>query len=640
MSDRTTAQIVAAVREGADVGAFELGAIDWDVVVAELGNGPYTADLFVAICNVAGDRLETPDLLARLLSDLTDVAATQECVQALCAMPPPRAAIRQCFASLQGLVSDRNRHYGVRAAALRGALYLAQSDPPSLRRLEGDLLAIDIADEPNFLRHVAAVLGLLASRRPDTDMLDVLRSLASVSVAADEAALALGFVDLAAALGEGDRVRAIARFSAASRWFSVASATKDRAEARLLSGVLEVVLGFAEGRKPSELQKSLSTLREALFEYVAKTTVRDGRPSDLSWIGLRTVEAAHWGALGVAVCRLADNLDRAGWLHPIVVIENELFMLLSASRTLFRHDDQGGFEAAISPRIETSFAADRARLSILEQWLGEKRSGAWAAEAARLHRGVRDRLEAVAGRNPSEAAGVTSTLAAIDSAEGVNAAERTEIRQLIAAAGRMLTSASVDPIIDEILEVMLGKLRRNADFVRYSRCAALFAEILLVTLRFVCATDGVQRDISNDYLFDLDRLGPHEKELQRHYMSAIRLTSLARLAIKEPQDVGGGRADVQFSFEGHTVVTECKRTIIDEGNAGAASRYGTQASAYQSSSVTFAALLVLDLVNRGGGAEHIRNRASIEFVSRNGTEYALAVFRVQGRRKGPSRQKS
>ena len=482
------------------------------------------------------------------------------------------------------------------------------------------------------------MLGLLAARRPDADTIEVLRSLASVSSAGDEAASALGFVDLAAALGDGNRERAIGRFSAARQWF-VEAAAADRPEARLLSGVLEIVLGFAEGKQPSELKTLLPALREAIFEHVARTAFNDGRPSDLSWVGLRAVEAVHWGTVGLAVSRLADSLDRAGWLHPIIVIETELFMLLSASRTLFRRDDQGGFEAAISPRIETSFAADRAKLSVLEQWLGEKRSGAWAAEAARLHRGVHERLEAVAGRNPNEAVGVTSTLAAIDSFEGIAADERAEIRELIATAEQMFVAVAFDPIIDELLHSMLRELRRNADFVKYVRCALLFIEILRVTLRFVDSTDRIQKDMASGYLFDLANPGPQEKELQRHYLSVIRLSSLAKLVVKEPQDVGGGRADVQFLFEGHTVVTECKRTFHDEGSSGAATRYGTQAAAYQTASVTFAALLVLDLVDRGGGAEHIRDRASIEFVTRNGTEYALAVFRVQGRRRGPSRQK-
>ena len=109
MGDRATTQLIAAVREGADFGPLALAAIDWDVVVEELGDGPYTADLFVAIRDAAGDQPEAPDLLARLLSDLSDVAATQECVSALCAMArhrPQFANASLAFAGWPWIAAD------------------------------------------------------------------------------------------------------------------------------------------------------------------------------------------------------------------------------------------------------------------------------------------------------------------------------------------------------------------------------------------------------------------------------------------------------------------------------------------------------------------------------------------------------
>ncbi|MBU3890677.1 hypothetical protein FM996_03265 [Methylosinus sporium] len=96
---------------------------------------------------------------------------------------------------------------------------------------------------------------------------------------------------------------------------------------------------------------------------------------------------------------------------------------------------------------------------------------------------------------------------------------------------------------------------------------------------------------------------------------------------------------MQFLHGRMTIVCECKRTFANEGNDRAAIRFGGQLTAYQLSSVTFSALLILDLFDRRGSSEHLRNRASVEFVMHEGTEYALAIFRLQGRRKSPSKLK-
>jgi hypothetical protein len=88
------------------------------------------------------------------------------------------------------------------------------------------------------------------------------------------------------------------------------------------------------------------------------------------------------------------------------------------------------------------------------------------------------------------------------------------------------------------------------------------------------------------------------------------------------------------------LVTECKRTFDNLTNKEALVAFGAQLVGYQISSVTFSALLILDLYDRVGSMQHIRDRVSVEKITPHGDRsYSFAVFRVQGHRKSPSAQK-
>jgi hypothetical protein len=149
------------------------------------------------------------------------------------------------------------------------------------------------------------------------------------------------------------------------------------------------------------------------------------------------------------------------------------------------------------------------------------------------------------------------------------------------------------------------------------------------------------RDISRStkYLFTDPGDEPLEAAIEADYMTAVRLSSLSRLCTRQPQEVGGGRADLQFAYCGYTLVTEAKRSFDDHTNSEALAHFGGQLVAYQVSSVTFSALLILDLFPRGGSMQQIRDRVSVEEAAPFGKLHSFAVFRVQGHRKSPSRLK-
>lgn len=58
-------------------------------------------------------------------------------------------------------------------------------------------------------------------------------------------------------------------------------------------------------------------------------------------------------------------------------------------------------------------------------------------------------------------------------------------------------------------------------------------------------------------------------------------------------------------------VAELKKTDDDLSLGGMVDKFGLQATAYQRTNVTFCILMVLDLVDRGGGSDHLRNMIGV-----------------------------
>jgi hypothetical protein len=635
-----TRALIDSLRRG---GALAVGpdeAIDWACVVDEVGDGPLSGDVFEAICGLS-DPPVRERAIRILLAKLRDPGGAQEVVALLCGgLDVPDDLLRPTFDGLSALTFERQNHYGVRAAARKGALYLAQGTAAWLYRLQGGLLELTTSDDPPFLRHAAAVVSVVASRRPDPPFVELLRNLFAVPEASDEAAFGLGLVLLAQALGTRERAEALSLFDESRSWFAKASANnEDRSDAGLFSATVGILLDFSNGVEPAEIQGSLKIVEQHLLDYLSTHLTNDSRPPDRSWIGLRTTEAVHWATLSLKLTEMAGSFAREAWLDGIRVIEEQLFHILTASRTLFNRTSHGGIEAVTGPRIETSFLKQKAHLAVLDEWLATKQQSPWHEQAQVFRSGVQKQLESAISRRSFEAASASSTLAALETIGGLSDTDRLEISSLIAGAEREFNLQATDPIADGILQSMIGDLWQNEDFRHHGGARSLFVEILLVTIKFVINCDNAQVSPATEYLFTKPDDKPLEKAIQTDYMNAIRLSNLSRFCTLEPQGIGSGRADVHFSYLGYNLVNECKRTSENLTNTEALLAFGGQLAGYQVSSVTFSALLVLDLYDRAGSAQNVRDRVSVETASPHGERsYSFAVFRVQGHRKSPKFQ--
>ena len=66
-------------------------------------------------------------MLRLFIGNLRDPGGAQEVVALLCGgLEVPEALLKSLFDGLRALAFERQKHYGVRAAALKGALYLGQ----------------------------------------------------------------------------------------------------------------------------------------------------------------------------------------------------------------------------------------------------------------------------------------------------------------------------------------------------------------------------------------------------------------------------------------------------------------------------------------------------------------------------------
>jgi hypothetical protein len=635
-----TMDFIGVLRRDGPINWSRTDVIDWQAVIDELGDGPYSANVFQAAAKFP-DLAAAQSAIRALVRGVSDPGAAQEIVAVVCAgFLVPAELLEPLFEDLEHVSFRGNAHYGVRSATLKGALYLSQGRASWQYRLQGQLLEIKLTDDPHFLRHAANVISIFASIRPEPHFIELLRQLSSIPEASDEAAVGLGAVLLAQALGTPTRDEALSLFSESRSWFALASLEgADRADAKLFSDAVGILLDFGNEANGSKIAGSVEAIKTNLFEHLSIVLDGDGRPPDKSWIGLRTTELAHWATLSVKISQLTESLKRDVWLDVVRVIEEQLFHILTASRTIFNRGRDGGVEAVTGPLIKTEFLKRKSHLSMLDEWLEQREQSPWRDKAMAFRTSIRAELDAAVLRSPFDAADVSSISAALKSIEGISDRDKEELDAISAAAEREFSFQANDPLANDILRGMLARLLGNADFVAHKVARNLFLAILQATIKFVIHCDNVQTSKMTAYLF-VAKKPPVEKDLQMHYMSAIDQSPLQRIANLEPQGVGGGRADVQFKLAGFTLVTECKRTFKDMKNEESLLSFGGQVAGYQASNVSFSALLILDLYDRGGGAQNFRDRISVETANPHGDrEFSVAVFRVQGHRRPPSKLK-
>lgn len=635
-------RLLAAVKQGGDFDLAMLSIGQMDEALRTVSDGPATVHLFIWAC---GHRQahEARRIALRIIETTTDPGVMAEIVAFLTrGTDLDQEMGRSLWQAFLNRADDRDAHYGVRSQALYGAMFLAQGERSLLRRFQGTLLDISRDDDSRYLRHVARIAGAVLAHEPDDDLRGLLDSLLSVETARDEAAMELGLDALRGGLDEVTHDKALAAFQRAKACFATAYAEGDeRIDAYLYSRCLDVLVNFQTGDVSSDIAEQIRGIREAAFEYAGYLASSDRAADTRSWLGSATRERIHWSVLALRLASLDLSFQRSAWLRAAAVIEQELLWVYTASHSIFERDHDGGLEAVLQPRIIGTLQKELVYLEYLDQWIEENKGSERLPDAEAMRSEVAAARERSVLRHPPDAATVPPMVAAALSMGQVPAEHQRDVIARIQANVLARAAEASSPAINAIVSQVVAELEQNQFFASYTKVRQVMEAIVLVTTLFAANRHdvGISTNPSAAYLFRRDENDlPQEQELQRDYYEFLASSVLAGWCRAEVRDLGGGRADILFTSDGVRIVAELKRTMLNCTQERLVDEFGLQAVSYQTTSVTLALLMVLDLFDRGGGQQHLIEQISVHRKTPKWgtTEYSVVLFRIQGRRKMPS----
>lgn len=633
-------QFVEASRCGVSIKLEGHSATELAALSADLADTPESAELFRALSDSRSAVCLTEAV--SLVTNATDPGVVAEIVRLFtAATPQDEGFIRRLHTTLLEKSGSRGLHHATRSQSLLGALYLSQKRTPLLRRLQSHLLDIDLKDDEEYLCHVARITGLVLTHVQDDELLSMLEALVAVPGAEDEAAFALGQLAVAAALDTHDRPAALLAFHRAHDYMQQAiAASEHRQDAALYQTCLNVLLTFQEGRQDRHLGEMLVELSKAAFEYAACLLPSDRQIDRDSWLGASLLEGLRWSALATRLAQLDVSLLKKAWLNAARVIEEELCKVFEASRSILLHTSSGGIEALVRPRIVGSIQENTNQLDVLDQWLEENNDSLDTPIAMKIRANITSAMEAALYRNPTRAAAAPATAAEILAKVSLPTELVASATQALEVAISTLNLAVTDPFVVEVFESIHKQLLNNPDYCHADR-QQFFIQILYYTLSFVASRENQTPSAVTgiNYLFNRSTDHPPiEADLHKDYFGFLQATPLRELTQREATGVAHGRVDVHFTRNAVKTVAELKKTHDDLTLIELVDKFGLQTTAYQRTNVTFCILMVLDLVDRGGGSDHLRNLVTVHQKTppSGKAEYSVVVLRVQGRKRPPS----
>lgn len=618
-------RLVNALESGERITLDDIGgAATVELVVDELRRSPLLPEVVRLVVEAMQPSAVavSPDglapLLAALVGGVEDDIVLHEIVGVI-----DRSRIRsplldaQLLGGLLLLVQNHALAFTTRAFALDGAFRLANATTASRYSLLAVLVALSTDDDPRFLRLAAKIVGVAHSHWKAEGLLDLLRRLATIADVAEEALFEVGVAELSSGLDSTTRQHAVECFVAARGTFGEVLAHRpDRPDAHLYATALEGLLGFAEGASATEI----GHLADRISRCAAELVIWHASDDDPPWLGARFAEMAAWRTLAVRLGTLAARLDEEAWYEPAAVIEQEILVAYTASRTMLFRDRDGGIESVVSPRIEAG--AGRKRV-LLQHWLKRNQGTELAGAATRLLAA----LEQTGSRGaPSEWA--------VEAPPGRVVHLPRPLESLL-----RLQDVAGFPHQTEIIERCSDVLTGVADY-HVNSVRDLFDAVMLMTLRFLSSRMDLSVATSGrvDYLFEYPRgTPPHERRLQEDFQDFMSSMLLGILDTERP-NVAGGRADVVFAKPPHRLVVEVKRELQDASFEALFRAYQGQAAEYQNTNIRLGLLLVLDLTEKPSGAVHITEQVEARLVQRPGENQrrGLVAVRVPGNRPRPS----
>ncbi|SFS78161.1 hypothetical protein [Saccharopolyspora flava] len=614
--------------------------------------GPQAPEVAAALA----DRAEIAEFIEGV-ADQRSLLALAGTVDALLASPQVvrEHGTRLHDVLLRDLDSVRLRSPLIAAARLAGAVRLAIADVVPPFAVLGALTGFPAEAPEEFTEALPRLIGAAMDRwagepaitAPLRAALERLRHDEAASV---DAAFELACDQLRAALAASEVPDVLAALTEArARFATVDAAEQARHDARAHAAACDAVLAFAAGDR-SRLAEAAEELAAALDQRAAWLRGTHRSP----WLRPRHAADGAWRRLVLllrnAADRLAETVCMDVWEALGAVLE--AYAQVRALQPLPGARAEG-LAVVVEPAIENAVLRDRSRLAALRRAVAEVS----AAEdpplppaAARL---LLERVEAAGtdGPEPTREPGTAAVsrahrvapalvrvLGERDAAGLTEALTDDDLRLLegVVHSGELARSRTAHPVLDPLLERLLGQLAAAPEFT--GRVRATFGLLLEQTLRFLLsradlgtATWGLGEDYRRELRDGEPR--PRESALQRDYHQWLATGQLGGLVAVESGDVARGRADVTTSFGALRYVTEVKRELRDASRERVEAAHLAQAAEYAGANAAFGQLLVLDLTPHPRGTPRVDERV---WLARHGGR-CVVVGVVTGNRPAPHR---
>jgi hypothetical protein len=392
-------------------------------------------------------------------------------------------------------------------------------------------------------------------------------------------------------------------------------------------------LAVVDGEDAAAVADASRNVRELVLLRVAWQA-----PGRLSgWLGDSSVAEGAWWFVSEALAGAARELSDDVWLNAAASLEAIAHGYRAARVARVLPKEAPGLAAIIEPRITSTFIRFNYRLDALSKWAAELRESPELAGAVAPLQGLVD------GSAPPSAEAIAELREQIPDSERLDTILAKLTAEQQAVLERRLETLDGDesvlsnPIARRVSADVRAGLAGAAGYEGPTRI--FFDRIVDLTIRFVASRLDVEPGFAKGgwgYLADPDAV---EAELQIDYYNFLKAGPLGHVVTMEERNVGGGRADVQFSLGGTRIVAELKRDRAPV-QAGGIDTYLDQAGLYQSANVALGLLMILDLSPKPQGQVRSLSQ-SIWLASKPGladgdVPRAVVTAVVSGNRPSPS----
>lgn len=643
-------QLIKALEEGKTVTLNDLGGLrSLEENSITIANSPLMSEFLSIVLNEFHKLNETEiDLAEKLIlfcfEKVTDGLVIQEAIYYLDSYRPFSKNFEdKCFKITLQEAQNLQKAPMTRAMSLECAFRFALDNSGRRYKLLSYLVDLPIEDDPEYLRHVAKIVGLAHTfwdnNDPENELYHILEKLASIESGSDEAYFELGLASLACALDAESHDIAKDKFKQAWLLFQKSmDKREDRPDAEAYHATISMLLSFENNDIQKNYSHNLARLNKALSIYHAWHEYDTGSV----WISARQTEMANWYMLATKLESLSGSLAEPSWIEPILVIEQALLKVYTASRTIFKRNKLGGLEKIIQPKIEASLINNQGQLYVLEKWLElqpPEELGSFGQEIMKVINLTKAEIslgKEYGAVSKPELTTAPYELIISNSSDSIKSSISQVFEDYLS-----LQNNDISPVLERILKNCISTLENIEDY-KNQRVKQSFNVLLFLTLRFL--ENRMDMTKKNNprlkYLFEpevAEKL-PKEEELQNDYFQFMHGNISAGNTKVEVSDIASGRADVYFSFGSIQFVAEVKRDDKDCSFNALRTKYIGQASEYQNTNVKLGFLLVLDLTEKAHGSGSIEDNFKVEtIISPNSSiERAVVVVRVPGRRKTPS----